>query len=214
MHRKTLLILGALSTLALFACVTINVYFPEAAVKDLSEQIEEAIAKEAAKAPDSGTAPATEPEEAPVAPPASSFNVSALLGSALALLGPTPVYADEDVAAPAVSNPAIRKLIESRAQRVKDINRYKSAGVLGENREALLEIRQLDSLPLAERAAVQKLVKQENADREQMFKEIAAATGADLSTLPQIRETYAQTLREKAQPGDWIQQPDGTWKQK
>ncbi len=47
-----------------------------------------------------------------------------------------------------------------------------------------------------------------------MFKEIAAATGADPSSVPQIRTTYAETLRQKARPGDWIQQPGGEWKQK
>ena len=32
------------------ACVTINVYFPEAAVKDLSERIEAAVAQQASEA--------------------------------------------------------------------------------------------------------------------------------------------------------------------
>ena len=39
-----------LATIAVVACVTINVYFPEAAVKDLSEKIEDAVAREAAEA--------------------------------------------------------------------------------------------------------------------------------------------------------------------
>ena len=54
----------------------------------------------------------------------------------------------------------------------------------------------------------------ENSDRERMFKEIAAATGTDLSQLSSIKKTYAQTLRQKARRGDWIELPDGTWKQK
>ena len=71
-----------------------------------------------------------------------------------------------------------------------------------------------DALSLQERAAVQKLVRAENADRERMFKEIAAATGTDLSQLPRIRSTYAATLRQKARTGDWIQMPDASWRQK
>ena len=67
---------------------------------------------------------------------------------------------------------------------------------------------------LKERADAQKLIKDENADREQLFKEIAAAKNVELSQLPQIRTTYAETLREKAHPGDWIQLPDGSWAQK
>lgn len=214
MHRIGLA-LASLITLGFvaLACVTINVYFPEAAVKDLSEQIEDAVAREAAEA-------AGEPADE--APPSSSNNVSWLrstfdvaVGTTLHLLAPAPVYAQASaVAAPEISNPAIRKIIQSRAARVQDIDKYKAAGALGENNQALLEVRALDALPLQERAAVQKLVRSENADRETMFKEIAAATGADLSQLPRIRETYATTLRQNARKGDWFQKPDGTWQQK
>ena len=130
-------------------------------------------------------------------------------------VGPASTFAKtNEVAAPEITNPAIRKIIQSRAGRVRELNRYKASGALGEDNRALVEVRQLDALPLQERAAVQKLVKAENADRERMFKEIAAATGTDLSHLPRIRTTYATTLRQKARQGDWIQMPDGSWRQK
>ena len=57
-------------------------------------------------------------------------------------------------------------------------------------------------------------MKAENADREELYKEVAAAKGVDLSQLPKIRETYAATLRERAKPGEWIQGTDGGWKPK
>ena len=187
-------------------------YFPEAAVKDLSEKIEDAVAREAAAAGDAEP----EPEEGAgedVSWLRSTFDRA--VGTALHLLAPAPVYAQTDeVAAPEITNPAIRKIIQSRAARVRELNRHKSSGAVGESNKALIEVRQLDALALQQRAAVQKLVRAENADRERMFKEIAAATGTDLSQLPQIRSTYATTLRQKARRGDWIQMPDGTWRQK
>ena len=137
----------------------------------------------------------------------------AILICGLYSVWPATTVADE-VAAPEITNPAIEKIIQSRAGRVKELNKYKASGVLGANNKALVEVRQLDALPLQERAAVQKLVKAENADRERMFKEIAAATGTNLSQLPKIRSTYATTLRQKARPGEWIQMPDGSWRQK
>ncbi len=198
---------------AAIACVTINVYFPEAAVKDLSEQIEDAVEREAAEAGESETEPASEPDSADVSWFRSAFDTVA--GTALHLLAPAPVYAQgNEVAAPEITNPAIRKIIQSRAARVRELNRYKASAAVGENNRALVEVRQLDALGLQERAAVQKLVRAENADRERMFKEIAAATGTDLQQLPQIRSTYATTLRQKARPGDWIQMPDASWRQK
>jgi uncharacterized protein YdbL (DUF1318 family) len=207
-----------LAALAAIACVTINVYFPEAEVKDLSEKIEEAIAQRAAaqaeespseEPADAGEAEAPEGAPGPISQLRDGFEVA--IGTALYLLAPaSPAYAAE-VAAPEISNPAIRKIIESRAARVDELDKHKSRGVIGENNQALVEVLDLSSLQLQERAQVQKLVREENADRERMFKEIAAATGADLSQLPQIRSTYAETLRRNAKPGEKIQQPNGDW---
>jgi uncharacterized protein YdbL (DUF1318 family) len=136
--------------------------------------------------------------------------------SCILSLGATTAYAAEDqVAAPEISNPAIRKIIDSRAARLKAVNDLKAKGVVGESNQALLVVRNLDAIQgLKERAEAQKLIKEENADREQLFKEIAAAKNVELSQLPQIRTTYAEALRENARPGDWIQLPDGNWMQK
>ncbi len=102
--------------------------------------------------------------------------LSALIICGLLAGVPASTSRADEVAAPEITNPAIRQIIQSRAGRVKELNRYKAAGALGENNKALVKVRQLDALPLQERAAVQKLVRAENADRERMFKEIAAAT--------------------------------------
>ncbi len=212
-----------IAAFTVIACATINVYFPEAAVTDLSEKIEDAVEREAAQSEEDGAEPpgAGQPGAGETGEAASFEDASWLrsafdvaVGTALRLTAPT-VYAQTDeVAAPEITNPAIRKIIQSRAARVRRLNGYKSSGAVGENNRALVEVRRLDALPLQERAAVQKLVRAENADRERMFKEIAAATGTDLSQLPQIRTTYAATLRQKARTGDWIQMPDGSWRQK
>ncbi len=220
MPRNKLVPAVLVAAFAAVACVTINVYFPEAAVKDLSEKIEEAVAQEAAAGAENAGEPAAEPQvESPkgtglVDRLTSGFEIA--FGTTLHLLAPAPAYAQPppSVAAPEITNPAIRRIIRSRAARVKDLDRYKAAGALGESNRALVEVRDLNALPLPERAAVQKLVRDENADRERMFKEIAAATGADLSQLPRIQETYATTLRQNARRGDWIQLPDGRWQQK
>lgn len=201
--------LGALGAcgLGLLACVTINVYFPEAEIKDLSQKIEEQVREEAEKA-------ATEQGEPSGDEKIESQSPSSSSGLLDVLLGATPAYA-QSVPDPEISNPAIRKIIESRASRLQQVDKYKSLGVIGENNQALLEARSLDSLSdLKARAEVQKLVRAENADREELFKEMAVAKNVDPSQIPQIRKTYADTIRESARSGDWIQMPDGTWKQK
>lgn len=201
---KSLVVLGA-CVLGLVACVTINVYFPEAEIKDLSKKIEEQVREEAEKAGSEQSEPPGDQTIESQSPSSGLLDI---------LLGATPAYA-QSVPDPEISNPAIRKIIQSRASRLQQVNEYKSLGVIGENNEANLEVRSLDSLSdLKARAEVQKLVRAENADREQLFKEMAVAKNVDSSQIPQIRTTYASTIREAARPGDWIQMPDGSWKQK
>jgi len=194
----------------LVGCVTINLYFPEGEVKDLAQKIEDEVQEKAAEeTPDDQTPPP--PAQDDSTPRTSRRGTTGPLDL---LLGVSVVEA-QTVPEPEVTNPAIRKIIDSRAARLSEVNRYKSQGVIGENNQGLLEARNLDSISdLRERAEVQKLVRAENADREQLYKEIAAVKNIELSQLDKIRATYAETLRANARPGDWIQMPDGSWKQK
>ena len=202
--QATRRILFAAALWTSLACITINVHFPEKAIQDLSRDIEREVQRRAAEAPAASPAPAPT-EEKSGSPSAQLFD---------ALLGATPATA-AGVAAPEVSSPAIQKIIASRAARVADLNRLKGLGAIGENREALVEPRDLAAIKdLSVRAEVARLVKAENADREELFREIAVAKGVDTSQLPKIRETYAVTLRENAQPGEWVQSPDGSWARK
>ncbi len=200
------------------ACVTINVYFPEAKIQDLSQRIEDEIAQRAVELEEETGKDEVAPEgNADEEPPAAEDHPEARPGrtSALSLLlGATPAYA-QSVPDPGVSNPAIRAIIDARAARVRQINDFKSRGLIGESNKALLEARNLDSISdLRQRAALQKLIKNENSDRERLYREVAAAEGVDLQQLPRIRQTYAETLRRNARSGDWFQLPGGQWKQK
>ncbi len=205
---------GSLTAVLLIglACVTINVYFPEAKIQDLSQRIEDEVAQRAVEleegtGEDEAAPEGTADDDPPEATPGGVSSLSLLLGA-------TPAYA-QSVPDPGVSNPAIRAIIDARAARVQQINDFKSRGLIGESNQALVEARSLDSISdLRQRAALQKLVKDENADRERLYKEVAAAEGVSLAQLPRIRQTYAETLRNNARPGDWIQLPGGQWKQK
>ena len=216
--------------LLLIGCVTINVYFPEAEVKNLSEQIEEEV-RQRAEALDESELDAVLDEEGNIVKPpglaelgagAASFS---RIGAQLEqrqrrapwisrMLGVSSAWA-QDVPPPQVTNPAIRRIIDARARRVDVLETFKSSQVIGENNRGLVEIRDLQAVSdLRQRAELQRLVREENADREQLYREIAAALGVDASQLDQVRATYAETLREYAKPGQLIQMPDGSWRQK
>ncbi len=211
MKGRLLVVLAGLLLVAA-ACVTINVYFPEAAVKDVSRQIEQEVAKQAAQksgnapAPPAPVNPPPQPQPKPGGAPSAGLFDGLFVGVA---------YAADNVPNPEVSSPAIRRIIDSRAARVADIEKYKGMGAIGESNKGTLEVRSLDAVSdLKARADVQRLVRAENADREELYKEIAKAKGIDMSQLDKIRETYAGTLRDNAKPGEWIQMPDGNWRKK
>ncbi len=206
--RVVVLLLVTLS----LSCVTVNVYFPEAEIRDLSRQIEEEIRQRAAEA-------AAEQANAEAQDADSQQSAWVEPGALLELVGAalfgSRVHAQDRVPQPEVTNPAIRRIIDGRAKRLAAVNDFKAAGAVGENNKALLEIRALDAVSeLRQRATLQRVVKDENADREQLFKEIAAATSVAPSQIPRIRQTYAATIRDEARVGNWIQMPDGEWRQK
>jgi uncharacterized protein len=205
--------------LLLAGCVTINVYFPEAEIRELSERIEAEVRGEPVSAEED------EVDESAVEPPRSRLAGEPARGVARgevrlaglgALAGVLAINAPgQGVPDPAVMTPAIRKIIASRRERHPALERWRAQGVIGENNRALAEARDLQQVAdLRQRAEVQRLLREENADREQLFREIAAAEGVDLSQLPRIQQTYAETMRRVALPGQWVQMPDGSWVRK
>jgi uncharacterized protein YdbL (DUF1318 family) len=113
---------------------------------------------------------------------------------------------------PDMTNPAIKKFVDSRIARLPNIDKYKALGIIGENNHASVEIRSADAVKDPQgREEVQRLVQDENADRTAQFLEVAKQQKKDMS---KVREEYAQTFRDRAKAGEWIQLPDGVWKKK
>jgi uncharacterized protein YdbL (DUF1318 family) len=67
---------------------------------------------------------------------------------------------------------------------------------------------------LATKAKIRRLVDAENKDRESLYREIASANNYGAERVGDIRAIFAQTWKEKAEPGWWIQAADGGWRQK
>ena len=105
--------------------------------------------------------------------------------------------------------PELRKAIERRKARFEAIRKYKNKKALGENQMALLETRPCALLEdEAEGPKIKQLVKDENADRLAIYKEIARQNGAtDAASLAKIQRAWAGVNRSKAEKGDWVQIP-------
>jgi uncharacterized protein YdbL (DUF1318 family) len=180
------------------ACVTVNIYFPAAAVERAADQ----IVKETWGGPSAPAQTAPEPQ---------SFNLRALSRFASVRLVSVAQAQEADIN---VSNPAIRALKDSIKQRSGAIKPYMDRGNIGIGQDGLLALRNSDGLDLKARAEVKQLVDAENRDREQLYAEIAKANGIPASNIPRIKSIFAKSWIDQAQPGWWIQDAQGNWKKK
>ena len=188
-------------TLALSACVTINVYFPAAAAEKAADKIIEDVWGESGTTSDSDKRTSLGNE--------SSRIMLAAAGSVLDLLIPTAnAQADLNIA-----TPAVRQLTESMESRFAKLRKYYDSGAIGLTRDGLVEVRDQNLIPLPERNAARKLVADENADRANLYREIAAANGHP-EWEADIRSTFAERWSSKASAGWYYQDKDGAWKQK
>ncbi len=179
------------------SCVTVNIYFPAAAVERAADQ----IVKETWGGPE---APAKKDQ------PQSSILRAETVAAIFNFVGEA--HAQEaDIN---VSNPAIRALKDSIKNRSNSIKPFMDRGNVGISRDGLLTIRTTDGLSLKERADVQQLVDAENRDREALYAEIAKANNIARESVPRIKTIFAKSWRDQAQPGWWIQDEQGNWKKK
>jgi uncharacterized protein YdbL (DUF1318 family) len=193
MLRKSLFALILLAS----ACVTVNIYFPAAAVERAADQ----IVKETWGGPE---------EPAKKEQPQSSVIGRERLAGMLAVVATA--YAQEaDIN---VSNPAIRALKDAIKSRSSSIKPFMDRGNVGIRRDGLLVARTTDGLNLKERAEVQQLIDAENRDREALYLEIAKANNIARESVPRIKTIFAKSWIEQAQPGWWIQDEQGNWKKK
>ena len=194
MGGKRRWLIGLLIVL-LVSCVTVNIYFPAAAIQKAADQIVDDVRK----------TPEPKPEQKP--------DKSSLLDRVLVVrLGPAEAQAaavDVNVSTPAIRN--IRALLANRFPQLQPLY---GKGAIGETNTGLIAARDIGALSLKEKADVNRLVEQENADRQALYTEIIRANSLAPSQLGEIQRLFANSWRDKSAPGWWIQQDNGQWGRK
>jgi uncharacterized protein YdbL (DUF1318 family) len=193
--------------LALTACVTINVYFPAAAAEKAADKIIEDV-----WGGEKSSEPATRREDDKQTAVHEANAQRVLLAAAASLLDfiVPPAQAQANLN---IDTPAVRQITQSMEARHAQLKKYYDAGSIGLTRDGLVQVRDQNLVPLPERNSVRKLVAEENADRTNLYREIAAANGhPEWET--DIRTTFAERWASKAAAGWYYQDSSGTWKQK
>ncbi|HED18420.1 MAG TPA: DUF1318 domain-containing protein [Gammaproteobacteria bacterium] len=187
------------------ACVTINVYFPNAEAAKAADEIIRGVYGE-------DEAPASTPDKVPQ-PQSRLYTPGAeqpIWVSALDWLVPPAQANDGDIniQTPAIST--LRKTMEARFPKLKP---FYVGGSVGMTQDGLIKIRDLNAIALRDRKTVNTLVAAENRDRNVLYREIARANG-EPGWEAEIRKTFAGRWIGNAPGGWWYQDKGGNWKQK
>lgn len=213
MRRALLTMVLCLATLACVH-VVVNVYFPESAAKGALATLEDELLKGSPGTPKEG-APATP------APEPQKPQPQGLLRHFLPV---ETAYAESPVSEAEIhdrikSMPDVLEAYERIKARKVRADALRTSGVVGEGKDGMLVVR--GTLP---DHRDQRTVDEDNADRlvviRGLARAIVLAQGLPPSddninqVLEKARGTFADHRRERAQPGWWIQMPDGTWRQR
>ena len=184
--------------LALAACVTINVYFPAAAAEKAADRIIEDI-----------WGPGQQPKPAGNEQSSLGHAAGDILVATLDFVIPA-AHAQADID---ISSPAIRALTASMKGRAGQLEPFFSSGAIGLTADGLVEVRDANAVPLADRNKLRKLVADDNADRNSLYREIASANGHP-EWEADIRSTFAERWIANARAGWHYKSKSGDWTQK
>jgi uncharacterized protein len=205
MRRLPLKLLLA-TTLFAAACVTINVYFPAAQAERAADRIITDVW---------GTEPAPREDEPRGRLHESDWGLEAAGAVRLASLSVldfiiprAEAQADFDI-----ETPEIRALTASMNARHRLLKPSYDSGAIGLTADGLVDIRDRNLVPLAERNTVRQLVDAENQDRNALYRAIAVANGRP-EWEADIRKTFAQRWVSRAEQGWWYRTAAGNWEQK
>ncbi|MGN6235668.1 YdbL family protein [Dyella sp.] len=195
------IVYGLLATVmvALVGCVTINVYFPEAAAQKAADQFIGTVLDNAGKpVPKSDTPPP------PAKPGPSAMLLDLLVPAAYA--GDAPNIRIQNA-----TTESIRQRMQSRFQ--GGLGDLFKSGAVGFTHDGMVAVRDASKVPLSQRAQVNATVAEENRDRAALYREVASANGHP-EWEAQIRATFAKGWIERAPAGWYYQDAAGAWKRK
>ena len=213
------LLAGMCGLLAACAIITVNVYFPEKAVKEAYQSLDDMLLKDAAeKVPGAVKPPGGDPGMTDGKPQSNLFNALPVF-SFSAVAHAAENYAD-DLAIELASMPEVLKAYEDMNTRMPRLTTLLDSAAVGLTSQGLITVRDKTKVS----AQDEQLVTLENKSRKlivySMAKAILKITKVEESkaaldqVLGKAAATYAETKREASQPGWWIQLTNGRWVQK
>lgn len=164
------------ATIILFACVTINIYFPAEKVESVAGEIVNDIR---GKKPDQKGG--------------QSKNDGAFLPEIRIVLSLSSAWAEDVIT---VSNPTIRALKEKMKARFQALKPYYQKGALNEGGDGYLSVADTGGLNLKEKRDLNGLVDAENSNRKTLYSEVAKALKIDPGQIDRIAGIFAKEFQK------------------
>ena len=205
---------GFCALLASCAIITVNVYFPDKDVKQAYKSLDDMLLKK-----DGDKAPAE--QKAPEGKPQSRLLPGGFDFSLIPSAHAADSQADE-LAIELSSMPEVLKAYDEMKTRLPMLDALRDSGAVGETNQGLVAVRDKSKITPQDEA----LVKAEVENRKTVITGMARAIlkiskqseskAALNQLLGKAAATYAETRREAAKPGWWVQTaaPGGRWVQK
>jgi hypothetical protein len=199
--KKVALAFTGLLVIFAAACVTINVYFPEAAAEQAADRIIDKVRGEPAN--DTG-ASRTQPDAA-----AEPLLVAAARQISSFLIADAHAQGAVNFDKPSPKKTALENSLANRFPQLKP---FFDSGAIGVNETGTIEVRDRNLVPLKDRNSLLQLVNAQNSDWDALYAEIATLNDHP-EWVDSIRRTFAERWVAKADAGWWYKE-GGNWKQK
>lgn len=165
---------GSIFALSLFACVTINIYFPAEKVESVAGEIVNDIR---------GPKPGEKKE------PQSKNLKNSLFNAMRKSFSPSISWAED---ATTVSNPTIRALNDAMKARFAQMKPYFQKGIIKEGNDGFVAFGDTGGMELKEKRDLNNLVTAENNDRKTLYSEVAKALKIDPGQTGKVAEIFAK----------------------
>lgn len=114
-----------------------------------------------------------------------------------------------------ISTPITVVIKHSMTQRISRLVRFYDAGLLGLDKNGMVARHDTGKkLTLVQQQNAEKLIDQENNDREALVHAIAYSHEGQQARVPEIRAALLKRWREQFKSGWWMQDDAGNWFQK
>jgi uncharacterized protein YdbL (DUF1318 family) len=137
--------------------------------------------------------------------PVSLAPAPSMVDRVICALSPVNVAYAQDLK---TTSPTVTQIATRMRERFDEVQRLKSAGLIGETNRGYLDIRSADKIAKPdEKNAIQKSIAAENKDRKELYQEVARINRDQNVSVSMVEGIYALQRFERAKAGEIFQLP-------